>query len=46
MPLTSSWNANTITYDVQKALRHNNRVRSTTRSSNAAATTPTIAATV
>jgi hypothetical protein len=46
MPFTTSWNTTTIAYDVQNARRSNNRVRSTTRSSTAAPTTPHAAARV
>jgi hypothetical protein len=41
MPSTTSWNERTIAYDVQNALRRSRNVRSTTRSSNIAAATPT-----
>jgi hypothetical protein len=45
-PFTTSWNPSTMTYDVQNTLRRSNDVRSTARSSNADAATPTTAATV
>jgi hypothetical protein len=46
MPFTTSWNATTIAYDVQKALRTSNFVRSTKRSRTTAASTPQAAAAV
>jgi len=45
-PLTTSWNTTTMAYAVQKALRRNNFVRKTSKSSPAAKTTPSTAATV
>jgi hypothetical protein len=45
-PFTTSWNASTIAYDVQNALRRSRFVRSTNKSRATAAPIPSTAASV